>query len=157
MRWVIAIFTSMIVAFLLASIPLPDWANNWRPAWVAMVLFYWCLAMPERLGVINAWVIGLLLDVMQSTLLGQHALGLAFVAYIALLYHQRIRVFPMFQQALIVGSVIFLYLAWMLLIFNLLGSRAYPTSYLLGALTSSALWPWAFILLRDLRRLTTNA
>jgi rod shape-determining protein MreD len=154
LRWAFAIVVSMLVAFVLTSIPLPDWINDWRPAWVAMTLFYWCLAIPERLGVLAAWSIGLLMDAMHGSLLGQHALGLAFVAYIALLYHQRIRVFPMVQQALVVGSVTFLYLAWMLVIYKFLGSRTYSTSYLLGACTSGLLWPWIFIVLRDLRRHT---
>ncbi|MGH8598526.1 MAG: rod shape-determining protein MreD [Gammaproteobacteria bacterium] len=145
---------SLVVAFVLASIPLPVWANDWRPAWVAMTLFYWCLAVPERMGVVTAWLIGILLDVMHGSLLGQHALGLAFVAYVALQYHQRIRVFPLVQQALLVGSLIFIYLASQLLIFTLLGSRDYGVSYLLGACTSALLWPWVFIVLRDLRRYT---
>ena len=101
---------------------------------------------------LSAWAVGILLDVMQGTLLGQHALGLAFVAYIALLYHQRIRIFPLIQQAFVVGSLIFIYLAWMLLVYNVLGSRHYAMSYLLGTCSSALLWPWLFIVLRDLRR-----
>ncbi|MSR14853.1 MAG: rod shape-determining protein MreD [Gammaproteobacteria bacterium] len=155
LRWVVAILVSVVLAFVLASIPLPEWANDWRPAWVSMVIFYWCLAMPERVGVLSAWSIGILLDAMHGSLLGQHALGLAFVAYIALLYHQRIRVFPLVQQSLIVGSVTFIYLGWVLLIYNLLGSRGYPTSFLFGACSSALLWPWMFILLRDFRRQMT--
>ncbi|MBI2801718.1 MAG: rod shape-determining protein MreD [Gammaproteobacteria bacterium] len=155
-RGVFAVIFSVIVAFILASVPLPDSVRDWRPAWVALVIIYWCLAIPERVGVLTAWTIGILLDVMQGTLLGQNALGLAFVAYVALLYHQRIRVFPLFQQSLFVGSLIFIYLGWMLVVYNLLGSRHYAISYLLGACTSALLWPWIFIVLRDLRRRTVR-
>ena len=154
-RWVGAATVSLIVAFMLASVPLPAWANDWRPAWVALVIFYWCLAIPERFGVLTAWLVGVLLDAMHGSILGQHALGLGFVAYIALLYHQRIRIFPMVQQAVVVGSLIFLYLAWMLICYNVLGSRHYSAAYLLGAATSALLWPWLYVLLRDLRRLAS--
>ena len=113
---------------------------------------YWCLAIPERVGVLTAWAVGLLLDVLHGAILGQHALGLAFVAYVSVLYHQQVRVFPLIQQSLVVGSLVFLYLGAMLLTYNLLGSRPYSSQYLLGAVTSALLWPWAYIVLRDVRR-----
>ena len=59
----------------------PDAGANhvWRPAWVALVLVYWCMAAPDQVGVVAGWTTGLLLDVMTGTLLGQHALGLSVV------------------------------------------------------------------------------
>lgn len=155
LRWIGAVALSLIVAFALTSVPLPEWANPWRPAWVAIVLIYWCLAIPERVGVLLAWVVGLLLDVLHGAILGQHALGLAFVAYMAVLYHQQVRVFPLIQQSLVVGSLVFIYLGGMLLIYNFLGSKPYGLHYLLGAITSALLWPWAFVVLRDVRRKST--
>jgi rod shape-determining protein MreD len=84
-----AIVASFVVAFMLTAMPLPDWAIAWRPAWVALVLAYWCLALPQSIGVLSAWIIGLLLDVMHGSLLGQHAFGLAVVAYVVVIYHQQ--------------------------------------------------------------------
>ena len=86
-----------------------------------------------------------------------HALGLAAIAYIVVLYHQQIRVYPLFRQALVIGSLIFLYTLSMLLIYNLLGSLRYGYENLLAALTSAILWPWVFIVLRDFRRKTVVA
>ena len=148
--WVIAL--SFVVAFMLTAAPLPDWALPWRPAWIAMVLVYWCMALPERVGVLTGWTIGRVLDVMHGSILGQHAFGLAFVAYIAVQYHQRVRVFPLTQQAMFVASVIFFYLVMMLWIYNVLGSVTYGANYLLATLTTAVLWPWVFIILRDVRR-----
>lgn len=148
--WVIA--ASFVVAFMLTALPLPQWALGWRPAWVALVLSYWCLALPQRIGVVTAWFIGLLLDVMHGSLLGQHACGLAIVAYVVVIYHQRIRVYPLFRQAIVIGSLVFLYLSLMLLVYNFLGSMKYGYDYLLASVTSGFLWPWIFIVLRDLRR-----
>ena len=148
------IFASFVLAFMLTALPLPDWAVAWRPTWVALVLAYWCLALPARIGVLSAWLIGLLLDVMHGSLLGQHAFGLALVAYIVVIYHRQIRVFPLIQQAVVVGSLMFLYLSLMLFVYNFLGSRHYGYDYLLASVTSAIIWPWIFIVLRDLRRKT---
>ncbi len=148
--WVIAV--SFIIAFILTAAPLPEWAVAWRPAWIAMVLVYWCMALPGRVGVITGWCLGLVLDVLHGSILGQHAFGLAFVAWVALSYHQRLRVFPLVQQAVFVGVVVLIYLALMLWIYNLLGSVKYGASYLAGAVTTGLLWPWVFVILRDVRR-----
>ncbi|MFP6780976.1 MAG: rod shape-determining protein MreD, partial [Gammaproteobacteria bacterium] len=104
--WVIA--ASFVAAFMLTALPLPERVVAWRPAWVALVLSYWCLALPQRIGVVIAWVIGLLLDVMHGSLLGQHAFGLSVVAYVVVIYHQQIRVYPLFRQAFVIGSLVFM-------------------------------------------------
>ncbi len=148
--WVIVL--SFLVAFMLTAVPLPDWALSWRPAWIAVVLMYWCIALPQRIGVISGWLLGLILDVMHGSILGQHAFGLAFVAYVGLQYHQRIRVFPLAQQSLFVGMVVFVYLLVMWQIYNVLGSVKYSSTYLLGAVTTTLIWPWAYVILRDVRR-----
>lgn len=148
--WVIAV--SFVVAFMLTAIPLPEWALPWRPAWIAMVLIYWCIALPERIGVLAGWGIGLVLDVMHGSILGQHAFGLAFVAYVAVQYHKRLRVFPLAQQTVFVGALVFLYLTMMLWIYNMLGSVRYGITYVFAAVTSALLWPWVFVVLRDVRR-----
>ncbi|MDH4380732.1 MAG: rod shape-determining protein MreD [Gammaproteobacteria bacterium] len=157
LNWFGASGLSLLVAFILTAVPLPDWMEVWRPEWVVVTMVYWCLAMPERVGVFVAWGVGLLLDVLQGSILGQHALGLATVGYLAVLYHQRIRVFPLVQQSLVVGSMVFVYLGATALIYNLLGSRHYGLDYLLGAITSACIWPWVYVVLRDFRRKTVTS
>lgn len=148
--WVVTV--SFLVAFMLTAAPLPEWALPWRPAWLAMVLIYWCIALPERVGVLAGWCLGFFLDVLHGSILGQHAFGLAVVAYVALQYHQRVRVFPLMQQAFFVGGIVFVYLLLMWWIYNLLGSVPYGPAYLLGAVSTAALWPWVYVVLRDVRR-----
>ena len=98
--WVI--WASFIVALTLTMLPLPHWAELFRPEWVALALIYWCMALPERVGVGVGWSMGILLDVVKGTLLGQNALALTLIAYLTLRLHQRVRVFPLWQQALFV-------------------------------------------------------
>ncbi|MBT8420992.1 MAG: rod shape-determining protein MreD [Gammaproteobacteria bacterium] len=148
--WTIAI--SFLIAFLLAELPLPVWAAIWRPAWVAMVLIYWCLAIPERVGVGIGWLAGLTLDVLGGNLLGQHALGLCILAFIAGRFHQPIRVLPIWQQGIGIFWLITLY-QLVILWTNGIQGRPIPNwAYLSSALTSTMLWPWVFVVLRDMRR-----
>jgi rod shape-determining protein MreD len=147
-----AIILSILAAFVLTALPLPAWASDWRPAWVALVLIYWCMAVPTRVGVGVGWLLGLLLDVLLGTLLGQHALGLAVVAYITQRLHQRVRVLPIWQQGISIFTLVFFYQALMLWIHGILGKPVQFSSYWAVPLTSMLLWPWVFIILRDMRR-----
>ncbi|MGQ0657299.1 MAG: rod shape-determining protein MreD [Chromatiales bacterium] len=146
------IAATFLVALILSAMPLPAWAVAWRPAWVAMVLIYWCLALPEVVGVGVAWCMGLLLDALLSAPLGQNALGMSVVAFLTVINHQRIRVFPLGQQALIVGLLILLYLALIFLMRTWLGHSPDPVAHWFAAMSSMVLWPWLFIILRDVRR-----
>ena len=148
--WVIVL--TFVAAFLLDAMPLPDWAVDARPLWVALVLIYWCMALPERIGIGIAWVLGLLLDVMQGTLLGHYALGLVVVAYVTVQTHRGVRVFPLLQQAVLVGFLLLFYLLLSLWVRGIVGLPPETWSYWLPAVTSMVLWPWVFIILRDLRR-----
>jgi rod shape-determining protein MreD len=152
LRRIIVIGLSIIVAMMLTILPLPDWAIWLRPQWVLLVMVYWCLALPERISVGIAWVIGLLLDVLLGTLLGQHALSLAVVAYFIVKFHPRIRLYPIWQKTLVVFMLSLIYSALLFWVQGLLGVLPNSWQFWLPALTSALLWPWVFIILRDLRR-----
>ncbi len=143
---------SFIAALALTVAPMPDWLAPLRPEWVLLVLIYWCMALPERIGVGIAWLTGLLLDVLRSGLLGQHALSLAIVAYITLQLYQRLRIFPLWQQAFSVFILVLLHLMLQLWIKGISGQHTDAWTALLPAFTSTLLWPFVFLLLRGLRR-----
>ena len=145
----LVIVISFLVALVLTVLPLPDWAINLRPEWTALVLLYWCMALPHRVGVGIGWCVGMLLDVLKGTLLGQHALGMAVIAYLTINLHQRIRVFPLWQQALTVLMLLALY---QLLILWFSGQQPKGWTYWLPSISGMVLWPWVFILLRGVRR-----
>ena len=52
----LVIATTFVIALLLTALPMPESAAIWRPAWVALVLIYWCMAVPERVGVAVGWI-----------------------------------------------------------------------------------------------------
>ena len=148
----LVIVFSFFVALLLTGLPLPDWAQLFRPNWVALVLVYWCLALPTRVGVGTGWIIGLVVDVMTGGLLGQNALGLAIIAFLTNKLHQRIRVYPLRQQSATVLLFLLLERLICLWIMGFTGRSIELPQYFLPALIGTLLWPWIFFILRDLRR-----
>jgi rod shape-determining protein MreD len=148
--WVIA--ATFAASLVLEIIPLPDWLAPFRPEWPAMVLIYWCLALPQRVGVGIGWSVGLTVDVLRGALLGQHALGYAVIAFLALKLHRQIRVFPIWQQALIVMVFIALHQLLVLWVLGMIGKSQGSFIYWLPTLSSALLWPWMFTGLRGVRR-----
>lgn len=146
------IVATFVVALMLTMMPLPEWARTLRPQWVTMVLIYWCMAVPARVNVGWGWIMGLLLDVAYGSVLGQHALALMIIAYVVTMLYQRLRLFPLAQQALIVALLILLQLLISLWIKGATGAAPERGSYWLTAFASALLWPWMFVLLRDVRR-----
>jgi rod shape-determining protein MreD len=146
------IVTTFIVALVLTVLPLPWWAQPFRPQWHTLVLIYWCVALPQRVGIATGWLVGLLVDVLTGSLLGQHALSLSLIALLCVKLHLRIRVFPLWQQSVTVLTLLALE---RLLSLWIMGATGYPTPplvYWAPALVSMLLWPWVFIILRDIRR-----
>jgi len=151
-RGVALVVGSFVAALALELLPLPTWAEPARPAWVVAMLLWWCLFAPQRANVGAAFTLGLLLDVLKGSVLGQHALALTLAAYLAARFHLQLRVFPMWQQTTMVG-------AFALLVGGLLwwtdGIAGHPSSLLLrvpGAIVTALLWPWLAELMRGLAR-----
>ncbi len=148
----LVIAASFIIAFMLTAMPLPDWALAWRPCWVAMVLIYWCMALPNRIGPGTGWFLGLLIDVLQGTLLGMNALGYALIAYFVQNSYQKMRVYPLTQQSIVVGFYLLMYLLISLWVRGVSDDPEIGWYYWMPLITSMLLWPWLFIVLRDMRR-----
>jgi len=148
--WIVGL--SVALALLLSIWPLPVWAQWGRPEWVALVVVYWVIALPHRVGVGIAWLCGLLLDIVEGAPLGQNALALACVAFIAQFLYRRLRMFAGWQQAM----VVFVLVGFVQLITQwvqaALGRPAPDLLFLLPALTSALIWPGLALLLRRLRR-----
>jgi rod shape-determining protein MreD len=149
-RWT-AIALSLLGAALLTLAPVPEWAAPWQPPWLTLVLAYWCLAEPDRIGITACFVTGLLQDTLYGTPLGQHALALTLVGTGVLAVHQRLRVLPLVQQALLLAPLLLAHQAVMGLVTGNAG-RPVPVTVLGAALSGTLVWPWLFLALRELRR-----
>ncbi len=148
--WVILF--SFIIALLLTTIPLPGLLTDWRPAWVAMMLIYWCIVLPERVGVGIAWLLGLILDVHTGALLGQSALGLAVVAYLTLRLHKQIRVFPPLQQSVLICVYLLVLQFFTLWIRGIIGVPPQHWSFWAPVASSMLMWPVFFYIMGGIRR-----
>ena len=143
---------TIIAAFMLAMMPLPEWAQSFRPDWVTLVLIYWTMALPASIGVTIAWCTGLMLDISHGALLGQHALGLVLVIYIIHSQHQRLRVASLLQQAIVIFFLLLVKQAITLWVSGITGHAPDSWLYFMPSLTSALFWPWVYIILRDSRR-----
>ncbi len=146
------VLPTVILALMLEMFPLPDWAQPFRPDWVTLVLIYWAMAIPEQIGVTVAWIFGLLLDVTQGAILGQHAIGLVLVVYLVHLQYLRIRVFSLVQQAMVVFVLLMVKQLLVLWVSGIVGQAPDAGIYFLPSFIGALIWPWLFIVLRDIRR-----
>ena len=141
---------SFFLAYLLAIVPFPEWAMNYRPEWVPMVLIYWVMALPYRVGIGSAWCAGLILDILEGSVLGLNATGLVIIAYVTASIHLRFRMFSSIQQSglvlVLLGINLFLS-HWLEMITGY--SAASDMMFIMAALTSAVLWPSLFQLLRQ--------
>jgi len=146
------IILTIIVALLLSELPLPAAIAPYQPEWVILVLIYWSMALPERIGVGSAWFTGLLLDVLRDTLLGQYALAFALTVFITSKLYQRIRNFPLQQQVITIFILMLIHLSLVIWIKALSGINVDFSMALIPSLISALFWPVVYIILRSVRR-----
>jgi rod shape-determining protein MreD len=149
-RWVI--FASFLAALVLTILPWPVWTEQFRPDWIAMVLIYWCMALPQRVGVGTGFLAGLTLDVLYGSILGENALAKTVIAFLTVRFHLQLRMFPRWQQAVVVLLLVAGNHLLVLWIKTLAGTAPGTWNFLTPGIVSMLLWPWLFVILRDLRR-----
>ncbi len=149
---VLVIPLSLLVGLILMMLPMPEWTQIYRPDWVALMLIYWSMALPNKVGLLSAFTIGLFVDVTQGTLLGQHSLALVIIVFINYNFYQRIRVMPLGRQSLYVLLLLFVSQFTVVWIEGMLGSDPPVMAFFGAPLIGMAIWPWVFIVLRDIRR-----
>lgn len=145
------IWSSLLVAMVLNMLPLGRLA--WTPDLLMLLLVFWSVHQPSRVGMGAAFVFGLCMDVHQAALLGQHALAYTALTFVAITFHRRLLWLTLPAQAVQV-------LPWFLaahvieLVLRLLAGGIFPGwSFLLAPVLEALLWPVAsFVLLAPQRR-----
>jgi rod shape-determining protein MreD len=148
--WIV--WFTFLVGLLLTISPLPQFMEVLRPMWLALLMAFWSLELPQKIGMTTAWLLGLCIDVLYGTYLGQNALILTLITFLVLSLQQRMRTFPMWQQSLIILVVFGLAQLVQLWLSALTGNRQPTLALLLPALVSALLWPWVSFGLRGLTR-----
>lgn len=149
------ILLTILLALVLAVLHLPEtWAQwlGWlRPDWVAMVIFFWVLAVPHRLGLVSAWLVGFLLDILQADPLGLNGLMLAGITYFGWRFYERLRMYSVFQQCGVIFLLVLCSESLRVLVQDIVSERGWSWGVLLPAATSMLIWPFLFLLLDRLR------
>ena len=151
--WVILLTLFAGVVFTMVHLPggAPDWLGWLRPAWVLVIVFYWAFAVPHRTGLISAWLVGLLLDIALADPLGLNAMLLAGVTYVAWRFCDRLKMYAISQQCVIVFLLILAADVVRLLVQDLAWDRGFSPLVLVPALVSTLLWPVVYLVLEQLR------
>src|SRR6185436_13733632 len=131
---------SLVATLALVAVPLPDSVAPLRPDWVAVVLLYWSLMAPRHFSLLTAFWMGIVLDTLSGALLGQNALALLVIVYLAEKFHLRLRVFPLSQLAFTVFVLLGLYEFILFWIDGMAGRPVPLTERLLPPLTGTLVW-----------------
>jgi rod shape-determining protein MreD len=142
------IVLTLLCAMVLQLLPLPTVMELSRPEFVLMVLIYWSMALPNRIGVSAAWITGLFVDVLLGTPLGINALAYSLIVYVIARFYLQLRQYPYWQQALIIFALVLL----AKLVNLVMNTHVEGVYLLLPAIISAALWPFNYLLLRLVRR-----
>jgi rod shape-determining protein MreD len=145
------IVITLVAATFLTLLDMPPWLNALRPYWVALVLIYWALETQDIINLGWAFIIGLLLDLLTGSLLGQHALSLVIIIYLVTRFRPRLRFFPPWQQALSLFALLLNDRIILLWIISLRGDPLPSLSFWLPPIVGTVLWPWLFLLLDRVR------
>ena len=139
---------SLVAAALLNLLPWSGWALWFRPDFVALVLLFWCIEQPRRVGFMSAFVLGLLMDVGEGALLGQHALAYTLLAFAGIVLHRRVRMFTLTPQIVHVIPLLLLNDVIVLAVRSLAGADFPGYRYFIGSFVGGALWPLVSVLLK---------
>ena len=146
------ILLSLLLGLLANLVPVSGVVLTLRPDFLALVVLYWCIQQPRYVGVGTAWVVGLLMDVGDATVFGQHALAYAVLAYGAEYFRRRVLRFPRWQQAVQVAVLLVLCALIVLLVRFVGGSPLPKWFYLMPPLVGALLWPVISVLLQTPQR-----
>ena len=147
--WVLPV--SVLVAILLGLVPLPEMLQPLRPYWLALVVAYWVIEDNERLGLVFAFSMGLLADFAFGSILGEQALRLTVMAFILQRFRTQLRFFPMAQQALAIGGLLFNDRVVSAAVHLALGVEQVTWTYWLAPVAGMLLWAPVYLVMDALR------
>lgn len=148
----VVIWLTLLLALCLQVMPLADGWQVFRPDWLGLMLIYWCMREPDQVGVFHGFVLGILLDLIEGTPLGQHAILFSLLAFLCALVYARFRAYSLLQQALLVVvllGIVQLVDQWLR---SLVGDFSIHLAFLISSAVSAVLWPWLATMFAALQR-----
>ncbi|MDR3427281.1 MULTISPECIES: rod shape-determining protein MreD [Silvimonas] len=131
---------TFLFALIINLLPWQVGLANFTPDFVALFIVYWSLNQPRRVGIAWAFVLGILMDVGDGNVLGQHAFAYVVISYLTLARQRQLNIFPFWQQAFVALGFLWLSQLLMILIRLALGSPFVGWGYFAGSVLSALLW-----------------
>jgi len=149
--WII--WLTLFVGLLLQILPWTSSLYILKPHWLMLILVYWILVLPHRVGIGTAFLVGIILDLFLGTVLGVHAFIFSLIAYLVLFRFQLVRNLALWQQSFIILGLSLIY-DFLLFIFEIAIYQMITLSPLifLSAFVDGILWIWLFLLLQQIRQ-----
>lgn len=157
MKQSLFIIVSFIIALMLTIFPLPSALAWYRPAWVLLVLMYWLITVPDRVGIVSSFFVGLLLDLLTGSLLGLHALLFTCLGFAFLKWHLVIRGLSTLQKIFLVLCIetVILIIQYNIAVHAHLFVQTWR--YWMPILTSGFCWLWVSALLGHFYQRASNS
>ena len=147
--WVILL--SLLVAMILAVVHLPEGSPDWlgwlRPSWLLLILFFWVMELPHRIGLIAAWFLGLLVDGLLGQPLGLNGFLLAGFTFVTWRFFERLRMYSVYQQCGVLAALILACELVRGLVLDLAYEQPFSLLVLLTVLSSILFWPVVYVVL----------
>lgn len=142
------VLITLLLALLLNLLP---WSSQVKQLWpdcIALLLLYWAIHQPREIGLGAAWFLGLVMDIADGVLFGQHALAYTLMIFLAQILRPRIQMFSFWQQALYIFGLLLIALVIML-VTRLAFGAAFPGPLYFGSSVLGALlWPSLSMVMR---------
>lgn len=145
------VIVTIVIALALTMVPLPRGADPFRPDWLALTMIFWAISLPRSYSVGIAWIAGIVLDVAQGTLLGQHALAMTVIVFLTVRFHLQMRVFPLLQLSATVLALLAVYQFLLFWVNGVVNVSAPAVSYWGPVVSGSIVWPLLYNFLTGVR------
>ncbi|HWR95675.1 MAG TPA: rod shape-determining protein MreD [Arenimonas sp.] len=146
LRWI-----SIALAFFIMIIPMAEWLAALRPSVLALVMMFWILETPRKMGLGRVFLIGLLLDLTSFAMLGEHAFRLLLMAGVVHQLRNQFRFYPIWQQSLFVLAILYVDLIVLSLLRLFQGLPQPAIEAWISPVLAFLIWPWLYMFLDNLR------
>lgn len=137
---------TFIAALALSILPMPELISAFRPPWILLLVLYIEYFIPGKFHITTLLLVGLVLDVLLSTVIGEHSFALLLITWIGSTWSRRFQFFSMMQQIALIGTLCFFYQATISLVDAALGLNYNLIIPVASAVLSMFIWPWIRLL-----------
>jgi len=140
-----------MIASSLLVIPLPDNLAFIRIPWLPLSIIFFSIMTPSLFGILSAWLIGFVADLLQGDILGQNAVALSVIAYLSYRFHLQIRIFPIWQMMITVLLLLSLNELILLWVKGISGQIFFNYTRWIAIIIGTLIWPIFMTLLLNVK------